>query len=348
MTPAPSVGQAQTQLAITFAAIGTTCRLVVTHPSALIPAQTMAMRHLAQLDRAASRFRPDSLVSLLGKQAQQGPVDASIDRLLTDYLQASLRVARLTEGLVDPSVGAALIQRGYDRDMEQVRQRNGDLLADPAPAQLPGWQQIELDVQASRLRLPQGLVIDVGASAKAHAADTIAAQLQQYFPGGFLLDLGGDIAVSGEAPAPGWRIGITDPYALQQNSGLAQGKARFSAPTVQTVVSTGQAIATSSTQLRTWSSATAAHHHILDPRTGQSAQPVWLQVSVAAANALEANAASTAAIILGHEAPQWLQQRGIAALLAGADGRLHVSGSWPQTDLRADREVVRTGAVTQR
>ena len=343
MSPSPSASTDPSAhvLAVNFSAIGTTCRIVVTDAASLIPAQTVAQQHLAALDAAASRFRPDSELMRLCAQAQDGPVRTRISALLSDYLQAALRVAQLTEGLVDPSVGSALQQRGYDQDMDLVRQRQG--FADPAPGQIPGWQQIEVDAQARRVSIAQGVVIDLGASAKAHAADTIAALLSARLPGGFIVDLGGDIAVSGSAPGSGWRIGISDPYAIRQQQDQTQAEQnprqpnRFTDPTLQTIKSTGQAIATSSTQLRTWRSATAQHHHIIDPRTGRSAEPVWLQTSCAAANALEANAATTAAIILGEQAPQWLAQRGVMALLAAREGSLTLTDRWPDTDLRTDR-----------
>ena len=90
----------------------------------------------------------------------------------------------------------------------------------------------------------------------------------------------------------GWSIGIED----------AAGAVR------QVVMSTGQAIATSSTQLRVWDTDDGPRHHIVDPRTGRMAPVVWSQVSCAAASCLEANAASTAAIVLGADAPAWLDR----------------------------------------
>ncbi len=321
-------------LAVTFPAIGTTNRIVATHPAALIPAQTIAQQHLAGLDAAVSRFRPDSQLMRICEQAQRGPVSLVISSLLADYLNAALQVAQLTDGLVDPTIGAALQQRGYDQDMEAVRARRE--FADPQPGQVPGWQQVQLDSDARRLTLPQGMVIDLGSSAKAHAADTIARMLAQQLPGGFLVDLGGDIAVSGQPPARGWHIGIVDPYAAPAHHGE-----RFGAPTLQTVVSTGQAITTSSTQLRTWSSSSGQHHHILDPRTGCSATPVWLQVTCVASSALQANAASTAAIIHGADAPGWLAGHGLAALLVGCEGQLTLTADWPDTDLKSALPWVR-------
>jgi thiamine biosynthesis lipoprotein len=304
----------------TFAAIGTHHQLVVTRPEALGEAIVIARRHLCDLDLAASRFRADSEVSALARLAADRDAASLVSAVLTDNLQAALRVAALTEGLVDPTVGGALIASGYDADLDEVRARATSPaapapVASATPAPVPGWRSIRLDVGTQCVHVPRGTVIDLGASAKAHAADTIATALAQRLPGGFLVNLGGDIAVSGELPPDGWQIGVEG----------TDGEVR------QVVTSRGQAFATSSTGRRTWTQAGESHHHIVDPRTGRTAAVVWEQVTCAATNALEANAASTAAVVLGAEAHAWLEAHGIPARLDPAGGGPVVTTTgWPE------------------
>jgi thiamine biosynthesis lipoprotein len=143
--------------------------------------------------------------------------------------------------------------------------------------------------------------------------------LADVLPGGFLVNLGGDIAVGGEPPRGGWSIGIDD----------AAGR------TLQVVTSVGQAVATSSTQRRAWLGDDGPHHHIVDPRTGRTAATVWAQVSCAGATCLEANAASTAAIILGEDAPEWLVSQGVPARLDGVDSRVVRTPGWPDPVVKA-------------
>jgi thiamine biosynthesis lipoprotein len=189
-----------------------------------------------------------------------------------------------------------------------------------------GWQRLTLDDRTNRLSTPQGVLIDLGATAKAHAADTIAALLAERLPGGFLVNLGGDIAISGPIPDGGWRIGVE----------TADGRIR------QVVASNGQAIATSSTQLRTWTAADGAtRHHIVDPRTGRTAPSPWAQVTCVAATALEANTASTAAVVLGDDAPGWLEAHGIPARLDHVDGSVTSTPGWP-APTPADHDAPRT------
>jgi thiamine biosynthesis lipoprotein len=93
-------------------------------------------------------------------------------------------------------------------------------------------------------------------------------------------------------------------------------------------------LATSGLGHRRW----AGGHHIIDPRTGRAAQTCWDSVSVLAARAAGANAASTAAVVLGGDAPSWLQERGLDAWCTAGDREAMV-GRWPLW-----REPARSGA----
>ncbi len=88
-------------------------------------------------------------------------------------------------------------------------------------------------------------------------------------------------------------------------------------------------LATSSTARRTWSAGDRSLHHIVDPRTGDVADPVWRAVTVTAATCEQANDASTAAIVLGTDAAPWLAHRGLHARLVSRDGAVVYVGDWP-------------------
>ncbi len=88
-------------------------------------------------------------------------------------------------------------------------------------------------------------------------------------------------------------------------------------------------LATSSTTVRRWHTSRGEAHHVIDPRTGEPAVTPWRTVSVAAGSCVEANVASTAALVLGLGATAWLAGRHLPARLVGRDGALvHVAG-WP-------------------
>jgi thiamine biosynthesis lipoprotein len=295
-----------------FRAISTRNTILTTDPRAAVPAARIAQEYLAELDRAVSRFRPDSEVSLLAARARTRAASAFVSPTFADHLATGLRVARNTGGLVDPTVGSALVASGYDEDIDAVRARRFPLADTRRPA-VPGWTAVRLSQATRRVTVPRGTLLDLGATAKAYAADVLAALLPAQLPGGFLVDLGGDIAVAGDTPVGGWQIGVED----------ATGRV------LQVVASTGQAVATSSTRHRRWSSATGERHHIIDPRTGRTAPATWAQVTCAAPTAVEANAAATAAIVLGPSGPAWLQEQGVAARLEALDGRTVTTPGWP-------------------
>lgn len=294
-----------------FRAIGTSNRIVVTDESVSDLAVALAADHLAALDRAVSRFREDSEISRLAVAARDAAATAVVSPLVVDQIRAAREAHALTGGLVDPTVGAALMAGGYDADLAEV-QRRGSWT--PWTAHVPGIDAVILDEDSGIVTVPQGCVLDFGATAKARAADTIAALLARRLPGGFLVDLGGDLAVGGDIPPQGWCV------AVEGADGGIRDAVRLE----------GQAMTTSSTQVRTWATTTGRAHHIVDPRTGRPAAAVWGQVSVVAASALQANAASTAATILGEDAPEWLRRNGLPARLERPDGSVVLTPGWPE------------------
>ncbi len=294
-------------LAAQFTAIGTTCRILVTDRFAALRATEIARHDIEQLDLAASRFRADSELRKLPNNG----LPHRVSSLLGDVVEAALRVAALTDGLVDPTVGGTMEAFGYDADLDAVRARGDRPVGTPATP--TSWRSIRYDAPLRLLAVPVGCVLDVGASAKAFLADRMAARISHETGSAVLVDLGGDIATAGAGPAGGWRIGVEDP----------------SGAVVQKVIGEGQAFATSSTALRTWTSGGVRRHHIIDPRTGAPAEVVWQQVTVAGSTALEANSASTAAVVLGPEAPAWLAERGLPSLLIDRSGARRHTPGWP-------------------
>ena len=145
------------------------------------------------VDLAASRFRDDSELAALDRADGAW---TPISPLFTELLAVALRAARLTDGDVDPTVGASLSGLGYDRDVEEIH-ADGLVLAVPAP----GWRAIELDEEACRVRVAPGVALDLGATAKAWTADTAAAAVTAATGSGCLVSIGGDIAVAGRRSA---------------------------------------------------------------------------------------------------------------------------------------------------
>jgi FAD:protein FMN transferase len=180
-----------------------------------------------------------------------------------------------------------------------------------------GWRTIELDAASRIVRIPAGVRLDLGATAKAWAADRAAAAVHAASGRGVLVALGGDVATAGEPPTGGWRIRVTDDH-----------RSPPSAPG-QTIAIRSGGLATSSTAVRRWSHEGRTMHHIIDPGTAAPARTRWKTVSVAAGDCAQANIASTAAILRDDSAIAWLAALGLPARLQDRAGRVMTVGDWP-------------------
>ncbi|WP_200303414.1 FAD:protein FMN transferase [Streptomyces adelaidensis] len=299
-------------------ALGTSVRLVVTDPALLDSCNLLLVRHLAEVDAACSRFREDSELSALNT-AEGRPVKVS--PLLAEALAVALRAARATDGAVDPTVGSAMEALGYDRDFTLVQEDDRPMRL--AVKRVPGWSLVELDRATNTVTLPPGVRLDLGATAKAWAADRAARTLARAAGCGILVSLGGDTAVAGEPPAGGWRIRVQD-----ETAPVAELPRHGSYATVG-IRSGG--LATSGTTARRWRRGDQNLHHIVDPRTGHPATTPWRTVSVAAATCADANAASTAALVKGESAARWLSRLGLPARLVTHDGTVVATQGWPNS-----------------
>ncbi|WP_433367379.1 FAD:protein FMN transferase [Actinoplanes sp. CA-142083] len=320
---------------------GTVARIVVTDPRRLPEATDLVKAELAAVDAACSRFREDSE---LRAACRSGGRPVAVSPLLAHLVAAALEAARETDGAVDPTVGAALCGLGYDRDFAALTGR------EVAPAvrvfATPDWRAVRLtrmppigtnsagadlagadlagaEVAGAELTVPEGVLLDLGATAKAVAADRAAARVAERLDVGVLVALGGDIATAGPAPAgtafsggtalgSGWRVLVQD---------------RPGDPAQTILLPPGAALATSSTAGRTWGRPGELLHHIVDPRTGRPAPTVWRTVSVAAFSCLRANTLSTAAIVRGHAAPDLLGR--VPSRLVTPDLDVLRLGGWP-------------------
>jgi thiamine biosynthesis lipoprotein len=295
---------------VTFPALGTTAVVVARDSAGLSEAVRSVERELAAIDAACSRFRADSELSRVNASAGRWVV---VGRVLCDALDAALAAAVSSGGLVDPTVGGSLRALGYHRDFWSFPPSRTPAFRVAAAG---GWREIELDAHASRVRIPEGVTLDLGATAKALAADRAATAAARVCDG-VLVSLGGDISVAGTAPETGWVVHVTDDHRSAVGA------------TGQTISIFAGGLATSSTTVRAWQRGGVKVHHIVDPLTGAPAPPIWRTVSVAAATCLEANVATTAAIVLGEGAPAWLAGRSLPARLVRAEGSVITVVGWP-------------------
>jgi thiamine biosynthesis lipoprotein len=271
------------------------------------------------VNTAASRFQTESELCRLNRSA--GALVA-VSPLLMRALKLAVGAAVLTGGAVDPTLGQELCGLGYDRDFDQLAQvattRTLQRRPNPRrPRRTSRWAEIELGDDPPSVRLPPGIEIDLGATAKALASDRAAAAAHSATGAGVLVSLGGDISTAGDCPDGGWAIYVTDDH---RSNTSADGQA---------ITIRDGGLATSSLLARRWEHEGREQHHILDPRSGLPVVPYWRTASVAAGDCADANIASTAAIVLGERAPAWLAEQRLPARLVTVDGTVKLLGGWP-------------------
>lgn len=297
----------------TFPALGTTASLVTTDEGVAGRALSILEQELASIDATCSRFRGDSEIEALNSRAGTGPVPVS--PLLLDAVDAAVRAARITGGLVDPTVGVALELAGYDRDFALIDPDGPPLTYVARP--VPGWEAVTVNRRDGSVALRAGTRLDLGATAKALCADRAAARIADATGAGVLVSLGGDIAVAGPVPAGGWPVKVGPDHAAPLDG---RGP-------VVAVHSGG--LATSSTAVRRWRRGGRVAHHLIDPASSHPVTTCWDTVSVAAGSCLDANIASCAAMVMGPAAPAWLEQRGLPGRLVDLDGWTTMVAGWP-------------------
>lgn len=311
MTPAADVLE-PVLTARSFRALGTTAIVVVPAGADADAAVDMLAGELAAADLACSRFRDDSELQAVHAEAGR---TVAVSEWLFEALSVACEVADRTGGAVDPTVGNAIAALGYDADLDQVQARP------PAPpralGRVAGYQHVQLNRRDRTVRIPRGVRLDLGSSAKALAADRAASRIADRLGRGSLVSLGGDVAVAGPPPAGGWPVGI----ARESSTPAEQ---------VDQVVAIRQGgLASSATSVRTWKAGDRDVHHIIDPRSGDCVEPYWDLVSATGTSCVEANVVTTAAIVWGAQALDELTRFAQPARLARFDGKVFCLNGWP-------------------
>jgi thiamine biosynthesis lipoprotein len=239
----------------------------------------------AEWDARFSRFRPHSELSRVNAAAAEAV-------WVSEPFAAALRVAlaawEQTDGLVDPTLGAAIVAAGYDRDFAALVDDGPCGAAAPSRAR-------EIGLSGRLLRRPPGLALDLNGVVKALAVDAAAARLR----GDGFVSAGGDLAARGPVD-----VALPGGGAVRLVAG---------------------ALATSSTAVRRWRRDGAWQHHLIDPRTGRPARTPWVTVTACGASCVAADVAVKAGLLAG---PEWLEARGIPARLVAHDGEVTLTAGW--------------------
>jgi thiamine biosynthesis lipoprotein len=282
----------------------------------------VAFSELHRLDELLSSFKPESEVSAVNRAAGGKAVVVSPDTF--DAIKSALDYARLTEGVVDPTVEPLVALWGIGTDHARVPSKQEIAAA----LKLVDWKSVELDETKSTVRLVKpGMALDLGAFAKGWAADRIRDDLAKAGVKAAIIDLGGNIFVFGKKKdGKPWKVGIQDP---DKERGSYMG-----------IVSTyGASVTTAGVYERFFIQDGLRYHHILDLANGYPARSGLLAVTVIADTSALADGIDTALLILGREKGMALASRipGIQVIMADEQGKVWLSpGANKSFELRGE------------
>ncbi len=288
-----------------FRVMGSACHVAVVDGDESLLRR--AESELRRLERRWSRFIPGSDIDRLNRRAGS-PVPVDPDTLT--LVSAALELHRLTGGWYDPTVLPALVAHGYAASRHDPH-RETRMAARALAAPAPGCAGIEIDVVACTVTLPVGVAFDPGGIGKGLAADLVAELLVESGASGALVNVGGDLRVTGRDPdGDGWYLEVENPFDPE---GFV---ARL------TVADGG--LATSSTLTNTWEG--GRRHHLIDPHTGRPSTTPVVAASVVAGTAWLAEGYAKAALLAGpRRGIDLLESGGVAGLVVLEDGDLELS-----------------------
>jgi thiamine biosynthesis lipoprotein len=234
-------------------------------------------------EQTFSRFRAGSELNRVNAASGSTVV---VSELFAETVGDALRAAAQTLGLVDPTLGVALEDAGYDRDFALMRSEDF-----PAGAGAPG-SVAGVHLSGRVLSRPPGVKLDLNGVVKALAVDDALSLLTE--PG--FVAAGGDVAAQGGA-----LIGLPGGGSLDLHDG---------------------GVATSGTSRRRWRRNGVVQHHLIDPATGRPSASIWTLVTVAAGSCRDADVAAKAAFLLGVDGPAWLDARNLPGRFCSSAGEI--------------------------
>jgi len=288
----------------TFPTMGCECTVIL--PASRLDAALEVEALFAEWHEALSRFIPDSELAQLNAHAG---TSVPVSRLLFSVLEEALRAAKATGGLFDPTMEPTIRELGYDRTFAELDPVGAPVRTHPSAGP---WRHVVLDRSAQTVELPIGAGIDLGGIAKGMAVDTAVKLLGSRGVASAMVEAGGDLAVLGLPPGQdAWWVAV-DGLVGHQHVAITSG-----------------GLATSGVARRSWQRGGQVYHHLIDPRTGDSARSDLWSVTAAAGTCAQAEVAAKVALIEGRDAGSaFLNGIGISALFVEHDGGASTVGLW--------------------
>ena len=265
-----------------------------------------AFAEMERVEKAFSRHLQDSVVTRINQQAGQW---VAVTEEVIVLLEQALHYSEISNGAFDITVGRLIDLWGFGTGTNQVP---SEMELDEALGSV-GYQGLEIDADANRVRIPSGTVIDLGGIAKGYAVDRARKVLEAKGIKSGMIYAGGDITTIGAKPdGSAWRVGVQHPRESEELIAIVELKSK-------TIVTSGD-------YERYFIDDGVRYHHIIDPESGYPAQGV-ISVTIYGAQAVDADALSTAVFVLGMDRGKELIEGlpGYEAIIVNQDGNIWVS-----------------------
>ena len=234
-----------------------------------------AFDEIHRIDRLMSPYKENSEISRVNRNAFDNPVKVSNE--LYGLINKAVHISVLSQGAFDITFASI----GYYYDYRQKKQPSQQTIVEMLPA--VNYQQLKVTNQSIQFN-QSGMRIDLGGIAKGHAVDQAIVKLKKCGIGQALVSAGGDSRILGDHQGREWMIGIQHPRQ--------KGQVALSIPL------SDSAISTSGDYERYFLSSGQRIHHIINPKTGKSADKSW-SATVIGGDATTTDALSTTVFILG-------------------------------------------------
>lgn len=292
----PRIASAGDVATIGGAAFGTTWRVALADGVDSPALAGEIDRLLAELEAALSPFRSNSEITQINAGSSAGAI--AVSRPLRDVLAEGLRIAQLTAGAFDPTVGPVVARFGFGPIAKSASQEH----------RIGDHRGLTVHGRYVTKCCPD-LTFDPCGIGKGYALDRMAARLRARGISNFLAEFGGDVLASGRRPSGRpWRVGIENP---------APTATRFR----HVVGLDNGALATSGDTANVYVVGARRYSHIIDPRTAAPVNNTVASVSVIAPSAMAADALATALVVMGPESgAAFAERERIPALFVLRDG----------------------------